>query len=112
MGIRKAFTSDADFSDISNQNLFLGSVVQKTFINVTESGTEAAAATAGLFHASNITIITIPISIIKSKQKLKHISYYVIYYSLYLIFEAYNRNSSKHIHWARFYFHGSQLIYI
>lgn len=48
LGIRKLF-SDADLTGLSSniKNLVVSDVIQKAFINVTESGTEAAAATAG-----------------------------------------------------------------
>lgn len=49
LGIRKLFNIDADLTGISStdKDLLVRDVVQKTFINVTETGTEAAAATAG-----------------------------------------------------------------
>ncbi len=46
-GMKLPFTNDADFSDmISEENVKIDQVIHKTFINVDESGTEAAAATA------------------------------------------------------------------
>ena len=48
MGMASAFTaSEADFSGMSGKkNLYIGSAIHKTFLDVGEDGTEAAAATA------------------------------------------------------------------
>ena len=50
MGIQKAFDSDADFLNMFTEipfglSIFIGDILQKTFIEVDEEGTEAAAAT-------------------------------------------------------------------
>ncbi|KAJ8985668.1 hypothetical protein NQ317_015165 [Molorchus minor] len=50
LGVRKVFDpQQSDLSGLSSnhKNLFISEVIQKAFINVTEEGTEAAAATAG-----------------------------------------------------------------
>jgi len=46
LGLRIAFTDQADFSDISNTATQISFVLQKTYIEVNEQGTEAAAVTA------------------------------------------------------------------
>jgi len=47
MGMENPFTSLADFSKITgNQDLFISDVIHKTYIDVDEKGTEAAAVTA------------------------------------------------------------------
>ena len=47
LGVRKAFTDDADFSGISSvEAMKIDAVIHKTFIDVDEEKTEAAAATA------------------------------------------------------------------
>jgi len=46
MGIRKAFSLEADFSKMSSGSFCIDDVIHKTHIDVTKSGTEAAAVTA------------------------------------------------------------------
>lgn len=53
MGVRTAFTSEADFTGISEMGpLELSQVKQKCYIDVTESGTEAASVTAATIRVT------------------------------------------------------------
>ncbi len=55
MGMRQAFTAEkADFSDITEEELFISDVRHKTFIDVNETGTEAAAVTSVVFSATSL----------------------------------------------------------
>ena len=46
LGMKLAFTGDADFSKLCTEDSFIGDVIHKTHIDVDESGTRAAAVTA------------------------------------------------------------------
>ena len=53
LGMKEAFTSSADFSDMSKEPLMISEVKQKTFIEVNEEGSEAAAITSiGIMRTS------------------------------------------------------------
>lgn len=55
MGMEQAFTEQADFSSINqNKDLYISEVLHKTFIEVDEEGTEAAAVTAIVFETTSI----------------------------------------------------------
>ena len=53
MGVKSAFSTDADFSSMfEKDNTFISDILQKAKISVNEYGTEAAAVTATLFASS------------------------------------------------------------
>jgi len=54
MGLGIAFTDQADFSGISDIDLLISEVIHKTYIDVNEEGTEAAAVTAIVFDLTSI----------------------------------------------------------
>lgn len=55
MGLGIAFSpAEADFSDISEIPLFISRVIHKTYIDVNEEGTEAAAVTAIVFEVTSV----------------------------------------------------------
>ncbi|KAG8546521.1 hypothetical protein GDO81_018740 [Engystomops pustulosus] len=58
MGMPDAFGNGSDFSGMSSNNeLFLSKVVHKSFVEVNEEGTEAAAATAGIMMLRCMMIV-------------------------------------------------------
>ncbi len=54
MGLEVAFSDDADFSGISDIDLLIGDVIHKTYIDVNEEGTEAAAVTGIIFELTSV----------------------------------------------------------
>jgi serpin B len=52
LGMRLAFTRQADFHAISDEGLYINWIQQKTYVDVNEQGTEAAAVTGIGFHAA------------------------------------------------------------
>jgi serpin B len=54
LGMRKAFTPGADFSAMADEPLFVSEVKQKSYVEVNEEGTEAAAVTTGMMRATAI----------------------------------------------------------
>lgn len=54
LGMKSAFTSDADFSAMADEPLFVSEVKQKSFVEVNEEGTEAAAVTTVTMRAMAI----------------------------------------------------------
>ena len=51
LGMCQAFAVDADFSAMADEPLFVSEVKQKSFIEVNEEGTEAAAVTTVVMHS-------------------------------------------------------------
>ena len=63
MGLGVAFTGMADFSGISEIDLLISKVIHKTYIDVSEEGTEAAAVTAVVMELTSAGPSTGPIII-------------------------------------------------
>jgi serpin B len=51
LGMRQAFSDGADFSAMADEPLFMSEVKQKSFVEVNEEGTEAAAVTTVAMHS-------------------------------------------------------------
>jgi serpin B len=54
LGMGPAFSDDADFSKISNEDLLISQVIHQAFLKMDEKGTEAAAATAIMMRATSM----------------------------------------------------------
>jgi serpin B len=54
LGMRQAFAIDADFSAMADEPLFVSEVKQKSFVEVNEEGTEAAAVTTVVMQATAV----------------------------------------------------------
>ncbi len=52
LGMKKTFTLESDFSNITEQNTRVGNILQKNYINVTEKGVEAAAVTVEIMDSN------------------------------------------------------------
>ena len=50
LGLKRAFGQDADFSGMAEEPLFISEVRQKSYVDVDEQGTEAAAVTTVTMH--------------------------------------------------------------
>lgn len=53
LGMEEPFSFSADFTDMTNSDLFISDIYHKAFIKVDENGTEAAAATAVIMDATS-----------------------------------------------------------
>ncbi|MEY4906214.1 MAG: hypothetical protein RLZZ292_4029, partial [Bacteroidota bacterium] len=56
LGMDVAFTDRADFSKISAEKIFISQVLHKTYIDVNETGTEAAAVTSIGFETTSVPL--------------------------------------------------------
>jgi serpin B len=54
LGMGPAFSDDADFSKISNEDVLISQVIHQAFLKMDEKGTEAAAATAIMMRATSM----------------------------------------------------------
>ncbi|MGA3285430.1 MAG: serpin family protein [Verrucomicrobiota bacterium] len=64
LGMRSAFTPAADFSAMADEPLYISAVKQKSFVDVNEEGTEAAAVTTVTMRSQAIAVPTKPFEMI------------------------------------------------
>lgn len=57
MGMSRAFTDDAEFGGMSDESVAISEVFHKVFVDVTEVGTEAAAATAVVIRPTGVLLV-------------------------------------------------------
>jgi serine protease inhibitor len=70
MGMTLPFTQGADFSGMSASALFLSSVRHKSFVEVNEQGTEAAAATVGIVSLAVMRPLSPPFEMVVDRPFL------------------------------------------
>ena len=73
LGMKLAFSENADFSNLVNGACFISDFFQKTYIDLNENGTEAAAATVAIFANSTGPMILDDI------QRYMHVNHSFIY---------------------------------
>jgi serpin B len=70
LGLTLPFSRTADFSGMSASPLFLSAVKHKSFVEVNEEGTEAAAATVGIISMAVVRPVTPPFEMIVDRPFL------------------------------------------
>lgn len=65
MGLMDLFSPSANLRGITDtENIFVSEVIQKTFINVHENGTEAAAATGRTLILLSTTVVIYTVNVV------------------------------------------------
>ena len=75
MGLNEMFSANADFSEISNMDLYINKAVHKTYIDLNEKGTKAAAVTYFSFTKNAIEIDENAVDITFNKPFIYMIKY-------------------------------------
>ena len=70
MGLSLPFSRGADFSGMSSSPLYLSAVKHKSFVEVNEEGTEAAAATVGIMSLAMARPVVPPFEMIVDRPFL------------------------------------------